>query len=102
MELQLQKEGVKLKLLIKSNNKELSKYLNFTNSFLYGLKDYSVSYYELSIEDIKEGFEKNDIKIENRVLHQIFDGLNFHMAGKINYSEFLSAMVSVQKTKILA
>ena len=52
--MQLQKEGVKLKLLIKLNNKELSKYLNFTNSFLYGLKDYSVSYYELSIEDIKE------------------------------------------------
>ena len=50
----------------------------------------------LSIEDIKEGFEKNDIKIENRVLHQIFDGLNFHMAGKINYSEFLSAMVSAK------
>ena len=48
----------------------------------------------LSLEDIKEGFERNDLEIEENILEEIFNGLNFHKSGKINYSEFLSALVS--------
>ena len=58
MEQLLQKEGVKLKLLVKVNDQELSKYLKFTNSFLYGLKNYSIDYYELNIDEIKEFLNK--------------------------------------------
>ena len=42
-----------MKLIVNLKNKELSKYLEFTNSFLIGLKDYCVNYYEASISDIK-------------------------------------------------
>ena len=47
-----------MKLLVKVNNQELSKYLEFTNSFLYGLKNYSIDYYELSIDEIKDLLNK--------------------------------------------
>ena len=73
-----------------SNETDIDKFKSFFNQ----LDWHNMG--SLSIEDIKEGFEKNNIKIENRVLQQIFNGLNFHMAGKINYSEFLSAMVSAK------
>ena len=56
--MQLQKEGVKLKLLISVNDKELSKYLNFTDSFIIGLKDFSINYYELDINEIEELLNK--------------------------------------------
>ena len=71
-----------------SNETDIDKFKSFFNQ----LDAHNMG--SLSIEDIKDGFEKNDIKIEDKVLQEIFDGLNFHMAGKINYSEFLSAMVS--------
>ena len=48
----------------------------------------------LSKEDLKEGLEKNKIKIDEETLDIIFDGLDFHNSGKIYYSEFLAAMVS--------
>ena len=47
-----------MKLLIKPNTKELSKYLVFTDSFLIGLKNYSINYLELSLEEIEELLEK--------------------------------------------
>ena len=50
----LQKEGVNLKLLVNVNDKELSKYIEFTDSFIIGLKDFSINYYELDIDEIKE------------------------------------------------
>ncbi len=43
-----------MKLLIQINKKELREYLPFANSFLIGLKNYSVNYYELSLDEIKE------------------------------------------------
>lgn len=43
-----------MKLLVSINDKELSKYMNFTDSFIIGLKDFSINYYELNIEEIKE------------------------------------------------
>lgn len=47
-----------MKLLVSVNQKELSNFLEFTNSFLIGLKNYSVNYFEFSIEEIKELKEK--------------------------------------------
>ena len=51
----------------------------------------------LSLDEIKYGFENNGIEIEADILQEIFEGLDFHGTGKINYSEFLSAMVSSKK-----
>ena len=48
----------------------------------------------LSINDLKEGLEKNKIDIDEDTLDIIFEGLDFHNNGKIYYSEFLAAMVS--------
>ena len=48
----------------------------------------------LTFDEIKEGFVKNGIEIEENIWEEIFRGLDFHGVGKINYSEFLSAMVS--------
>ena len=73
MGLQLQKEGFRLKLLIKLSDKELSKYLNFTNSFIIGLKDYSVSYFELDIESIKELLNKYNIELFVSINKNIFN-----------------------------
>ena len=58
MEWPLQKEGVKLKLLVSVNKKELSEYLEFTDSFIIGLKDFSVNYFEVSLEEIEELLRK--------------------------------------------
>jgi calcium-dependent protein kinase len=50
----------------------------------------------LSFDEMRDGFEKNGIDIEPKLMEEIFRGLDFHKVGKINYSEFLSAMVSSQ------
>ena len=63
-----------MKLLISVNDKELSKYLNFTDSFIIGLKDYSVNYYELSIEEIEKLLKKyNDINLFISINKNIFN-----------------------------
>ena len=43
-----------MKLLVSVNKKELADYLKYTNSFLIGLKNYAVNYYEATLSDIKE------------------------------------------------
>ncbi len=63
-----------MKILTKVNNQELSKYLKFTNSFLYGLKNYSVDYYELDINEIKCLLNKyNDIELFISINKNIFN-----------------------------
>lgn len=47
-----------MKLLVKINDKELSKYIKFTDSFLIGLKDFSVNYYEMNLDEIDELLKK--------------------------------------------
>lgn len=47
-----------MKLLISLNTLELETYLKFTNSFIIGLKDYCVNYYEASISDIEKVLNK--------------------------------------------
>ena len=43
-----------MKLLVSVNKKELPDYLKYTNSFLIGLKNYAINYYEATLSDIKE------------------------------------------------
>ena len=69
-----------MKLLVKVNDKELSKYLKFTNSFLYGLKNYSVDYFEITIDEIKELLNKYPnielfISINKNIFNQDLDNL---------------------------
>ena len=41
-----------MKLLVSLNNKKLDDYLNYTNSFILGLKDFSINYLEFDLNDI--------------------------------------------------
>ena len=45
-------------------------------------------------EDIESGFKEMGILIFNKELTIIQNGLDFHKNGKVNYSEFLGAMIS--------
>ena len=63
-----------MKLLISLNTLELGTYLKFTNSFIIGLKDYCVNYYEADIEDIKEITNKyRDIELFVSINKNIFN-----------------------------
>ena len=48
----------------------------------------------LTIEEIEKGFKEINVGISEEELNQIWEGLDFHKDGQINYSEFLAAMVS--------
>ena len=48
----------------------------------------------LTIEEIQKGFRQIDIDITEEEVKQIWDGLDFHKDGQVNYSEFLAAMIS--------
>lgn len=43
-----------MKILVSLNNKNIKDYLNYTNSFIIGLKDFSINYLEFDINEIKE------------------------------------------------
>lgn len=47
-----------MKLLVSLGSKSIEDYLNYTNSFILGIKDFSVNYLEFSIDEIKELLEK--------------------------------------------
>lgn len=53
MALPLPKEG-NMKLLVSLNKKNILDYLDYTNSFIIGMKDFSINYQEYSIEEIKK------------------------------------------------
>ena len=48
----------------------------------------------LTIEEVEKAFKEIDIGITEEELKQIWEGLDFHKDGQVNYSEFLAAMVS--------
>ena len=74
MGLLLLKEGVKLKLLISLNNLELEKYLKFTNSFIIGLRNYSVNYCEATLDEIEKVLNKYpDIELFVSINKNIFN-----------------------------
>ena len=43
-----------MQVLVGLNNRNISNYLNYTNSFIIGLKDFSINYLELEIDEIKK------------------------------------------------
>ena len=43
-----------MRVLVGLNNKNILDYLDYTNSFIIGLKDFSINYQEYSIEEIKK------------------------------------------------
>ena len=43
-----------MKILVGLNNKNIEDYLNYTKSFIIGLKDFSINYLDYSIEEIKK------------------------------------------------
>lgn len=47
-----------MKLLVNLKKQELDDYLEFTNSFIIGLKNYSVNYLEVSLDEIKNLLNK--------------------------------------------
>jgi len=48
----------------------------------------------LTIEEVEKAFKQIHIDITDEELKQIWEGLDFHKDGQVNYSEFLAAMVS--------
>ena len=48
----------------------------------------------LTVEEIEKAFKQIDVEITEEELKLIWDGLDFHKDGQVNYSEFLAAMVS--------
>jgi putative protease len=63
-----------MKLLVGLNKKGILDYLNYTNSFIIGLKDFSINYQEYSIEEIKELRNKYpDIELFISVNKNIFN-----------------------------
>ena len=61
-------------LLINVNKKELDEYLEFTNSFIIGLENYSINYYEVSIKEIEEILNKyKDIDLFISINKNIFN-----------------------------
>ena len=48
----------------------------------------------LEYEEILETFEKLGIKKEDKEMKEIWTGLDFHIDGKVNYTEFLAATIS--------
>ena len=51
----------------------------------------------LTINEIRNGFKKLGIEINENELEEIWEGLNFHNDDQINYTEFLAAMMSSYK-----
>lgn len=47
-----------MKLLVGLNNKKIEDYLNYTNSFIIGIKDFSINYVEYNLNEIKELLSK--------------------------------------------
>lgn len=58
MALRLLKEDDKMELLVSLNNKTLDDYLKYTNSFIIGLKGFSINYLEFDVLEIKDLLEK--------------------------------------------
>ena len=51
----------------------------------------------LSMVEIRKGFKSLGIDINESDLENIWEGLDFHKDGEVNYTEFLAAMMSTYK-----
>lgn len=91
MELPLLKEEGRM-LLINVNKKELDEYLEFTNSFIIGLENYSINYYEVSIKEIEE--------ILNKYKNiDLFISINKNIFNK-DIKDLETKLISLSKLKI--
>lgn len=63
-----------MKLLVSLNSKSLEDYLDYTNSFIIGLKNFSINYLELRIDEIKDLLHKYpDINLFVSINKNIFN-----------------------------
>ena len=63
-----------MKILVGLNNKNILDYLDYTKSFIIGLKDFSINYQEYSIEEIEELINNySDIEIFISINKNIFN-----------------------------
>ena len=75
-----------MNLLVSVNKKELDKYLEFTNSFIVGLLNYSVNYFELSIEEIEKLLnEHSNIELFIAINKNIFNDDLLDLEEKLVY-----------------
>ncbi len=74
-----------MKLLVGLNKKDILDYLDYTNSFIIGLKDFSINYQEYSIEEIKELLGKYpNIEIFVSINKNIFNSDLKELENKLN------------------
>lgn len=72
--MQLLREEDNMKLLVSLNSKDIKDYLNYTNSFIIGLKNYSINYLEFDINEIEKLLkENNNIELFISVNKNIFN-----------------------------
>ncbi len=81
-----------MQLLVNLTSKELDRFLEFTNSFIIGLENYSVNYYEISLDEIKELLEKYP-NID------LFVSLNKNIFNK-DIKDLENKLISLSKLKI--
>ena len=81
-----------MKLLVSLNNKKVDDYLNYTNSFILGLKDFSINYLEFDIKEIKE-------LLNNYPNIEIFVSLNCNYFNK-DLDELENRIIEISKLPI--
>ena len=100
-----------MKLLVGLNNKNILDYLDYTNSFIIGLKDFSINYQEYEIEEIKKlkenypnieifvSINKNIFNSDLKVLEEKLNELNnISVKGVLFYD--LSILSIVRNNKL--
>ena len=101
-----------MKLLVGLNTRNISDYLNYTNSFIIGLKDFSINYQEYSLDEIKElkekypnieifvSVNKNIFNSDLKLLEENLDYLsNLNINGILFYD--LSVLSIVNRKKLI-
>ena len=100
-----------MKILVGLNNKNISDYLDYTNSFIIGLKDFSINYQEYSVEEIEKilndypnievfvSINKNIFNSDLNLLEELLYKLNnLRIKGVFFYD--LSILSIVKKNKL--
>ena len=81
-----------MKLLVGLNKKDILDYLDYTNSFIIGVKDFSINYQEYTIDEIKK-LKEDHPNIE------LFVSLNKNMFNK-DLKELESILIELSKLDI--
>ncbi len=102
-----------MKLLVGLNKKDILDYLDYTNSFIIGLKDFSINYQEYTIEEIKKikkdypnielfvSLNKNIFNSDLKLLEEILEELNnIDIKGVLFYDLSILSIVKRKKLNI--